>query len=394
MTNRGTLAVSFLVFVAMGTLGAALGPALPDLADRAGSTLAALGALFTATFGGTMLAQMLSGPLNDRLGQRPVLLTGLGLAALGTLGIVLSRSLWLTLGSGVVFGMGFGALDVSTNVLIAQTFADRSVPVLNLLHVFYGVGSVLGPAAVSAGLRLWDSSLPALGLGIALLAIPVPLVLRLAPGPLSARLATSSQDDPGSFTYRVPLLWALGVLLLLYVGVEAGMGAWTTAYVDRSTALSVETAALITSGFWLALTVGRVAGAAWGGRFTPYTVLWMCLAGMLAGGVLLALGTGSVLLTVLAVLIIGFWAGPPFPTIVAIATLTFRSGPGKAAGTVVALGSMGAATLPWTQGVVLDRAGTTANALYIVTLSGVMVLLFLGIRRRSARRVGDSSNER
>jgi FHS family Na+ dependent glucose MFS transporter 1 len=385
MTNRGTLAVSFIVFVAMGMLGAALGPALPDLADRAGSTLATLGALFTASFGGTMVAQMLAGPLNDRLGQRPVLLVGLGVAALGALDIVLSRSLWLTLGGGVIFGLGFGALDVSTNVLIAETFADRSVPVLNLLHVFYGVGSVLGPAAVSVGLRLWDSSLPALGVGIALLAVPVPFVLRLAPGPVPARANTPAPDVPDSFTYRAPLLWALGALLLLYVGVEAGMGAWTTAYVDRSTTLSVETAALITSGFWLALTVGRVAGAAWGGRFTPYTVLWGCLAGMLAGGVLLALGTGSALLTILAVLMIGFWAGPPFPTIVAIATVTFRSGPGKAAGTVVALGSLGAATLPWTQGVVLDRAGPAANAIYIVTLTGVMVLLYVGIRRRATR---------
>jgi fucose permease len=388
MTNRGTLAVSFIVFVAMGMLGAAFGPALPDLADRAGSTLAALGALFTASFGGTMVAQMLSGPLNDRLGQRPVLLAGLGVAALGTLGIVVSHSLWLTLGSGVIFGLGFGALDVSTNVLIAQTFAHRSVPVLNLLHVFYGVGSVIGPAAVSVGLRLWDSSLPALGMGIALLAVPVPFVLRMAPGPVPAQAVTPAHDAAGNFTYRAPLLWALGALLLLYVGMEAGMGAWTTAYVDRSTTLSVETAALVTSGFWMALTAGRVAGAAWGGRFTPYTLLWMCLAGMLAGGLLLALSTGSALLTILAVLIIGFWAGPPFPTIVAITTVTFRSGPGKAAGMVVALGSLGAATLPWTQGVVLDRGGTAANAVYVVVLMAVMALLYVGIRRRARSKEG------
>jgi fucose permease len=88
------------------------------------------------------------------------------------------------------------------------------------------------------------------------------------------------------------------------------------------------------------------------------------------------------------VLIIGFWAGPPFPTIVAIATVTFRSGPGKAAGTVVALGSLGAATLPWTQGVVLDRGGTAANAVYVVALTVVMTLLYAGIRQRARSKEG------
>ena len=108
MTDRQILVMAFVILLAMGVLSAAFGPALDDLAEQTGSTLDMLGAIFTASFGGTMLAQASTGPINDRIGQRPVMLAGVVLGAVGTLGIVLSQTLWLTLASATVFGLGFG----------------------------------------------------------------------------------------------------------------------------------------------------------------------------------------------------------------------------------------------------------------------------------------------
>jgi fucose permease len=322
--------------------------------------------------------------VNDRVGPRPVLLAGIVLITTGMSGILLSHAFGLTLMFSSVFGMGFGALDVSTNVLIAEVFASRSVPVLNLLHVFFGVGSVIGPAIASGTLRIWDSALPALVVGIVVALIPAAWVVRLATGPVHG------QDNPdesptGQFSYRVPLLWALGVILMLYVGVESGLGAWITTYADRSTSLTKENGALLASGFWFALTIGRVAGALWGGRLAPYTVLGVSLWGMLAGGALFVIGSGSVALTVLAVLVTGLFAGPPYPTVVAITARTFRSGPGKATGAVVSTASLGSAGLPWLQGVVLDRAGTGAYAVLIMGMITLMVAVFVVIRQRQGR---------
>lgn len=378
MTNRHILAVSFLIFIGIGVLSAALGPSLDDLAEQTGSDLAALGAIFTASFGGTMIAQISSGPLYDRVGQRPLMLAGVLVGALGTLGIVLSHSLWLTLTSSVFFGIGFGALDVSTNILIAQTFAARSVPVLNLLHTFFGVGSVIGPAIASGSLKLWDTALPSLWAGIVIVLIPVPGILRMTAGP-----AQSQEDDApaGQFSYRVPLLWALGAVLMVYVGIEAGLGAWIKTYAERSTSLSEETAALLAAAYWFALTVGRVAGAIWGGRFTPYTVLGVSLGGMVAGSALLVVSTGSIPVTIAAVLVLGVFSGPPYPTVVAITNRVFRSAPGRATGAVVSLGGLGAASLPWAQGIVLDEAGASAYAVFIAVLTVIMMSIYAGIRR-------------
>ncbi len=384
MSPRRLMVMAFALFIAIGWLGGALGPALPDLAEQTGRNLAALGGLVTAAFVGTMIAQIVSGPLNDRLGQRPVILVGAALLALGTLGILFSRSLTATLVIGLMYGFGFGAVDISTNLLIAHRFAQRSVPMLNLLHTFYGVGSVLSPAVAGLTLAVWDSALPAFGLGFVAVLIPLPLVWRLDNIPLPAPPVSVGRAN--GFSYRVPLLWALGLLLLLFVGLEAGMGAWTTAYVDRTTTLGKGMGALITSGYWLALTVGRVLGALYSARFTPQTVLWACLAGMLSGSVLLAVGHGSAALTVLAVLVLGLWSGPPYPTIVAITTATFPNGPGKATSVVVAMASLGAATLPWLQGVLLDRISSLAMVLLFIAEALAMVLVMAAVQARTPRR--------
>ena len=379
MNRRTTLLMAFTIFIAIGWLSAALGPALPDLAERTGRDLATLGGLITMVWGGTLVAQLVSGAVNDRLGQRPILLAGLILVTVGSLAIVFSRQLWIMLLAGGVFGLGFGGLDIGTNLFIAQRFAQRSVPMLNLLHVFFGVGAVVGPALAGLTLKVWDTALPALGAGIAVALLPLPLVWRLdavsRPNP-----PAQNPESGAAFSYRTPLLWALGAILLLYVGLEAGMGAWTTAYVERTTALAESAAALVTAGYWLALTVGRVAGAAYGGRSTPQTVLAVCLGGMLAGGLLLVIGHGSAVLTVLAVLVLGFWSGPPFPTVVAITTATFPDGPGKATSVAVAMASLGATTLPWLQGVVLDEVGGLAMAALIAVEGAAMVLVLAAIR--------------
>lgn len=384
MSNRSALTMSFVIFIAIGLLSAALGPALPDLADRAGRDLATLGSLVTMVWGGTLVAQLVGGALNDRWGQRPVLLAACTLATLGSVGILTLPNLWLLLGAGLIFGLGFGGLDIGTNLFIAQRFAHRSVPMLNLLHTFYGVGSIIGPAIAGLTLRLWDTALPALGVGMLVLIAPLALILRLDSTPPPAAHPARRQSAP-AFSYRTPLLWTLGLMLMLFVGMEAGMGAWTTAYVDRTTSQGKEIGALITSSYWLALTVGRLVAAGYGGRFSPQMVLLMCMSGLLAGGGLLAIGSGSVVLTALAVLVLGFWSGPPFPTMVAITTATFPQGPGKATSVVVAMASLGATTLPWLQGALLDRASGLAMTLLIVAEAAVMLLIFMGVRGRQSR---------
>jgi fucose permease len=116
-------------------------------------------------------------------------------------------------------------------------------------------------------------------------------------------------------------------------------------------------------------------------------MLLIALAGALAGGTLLAISTGNTPLTIAAVLLLGFCFGPIFPTALAITTATFRRAPATAASVVVAMGSAGGTSLPWLQGVLLERAGPSASVLMVAAGTLAMLGLHLGhaaLERRAA----------
>jgi fucose permease len=373
-----------LCFLSLGIAISAIGPALPELAARTGSSLEALGGVFSAIFLGALVAQLAAGPLSDRLDQRLVLLAGMALFALGTAGYLLSRSLPLTLACAALAGLGQGALVIGNNLLVARVFADRSTAALNLLNVFFGIGDVVGPALAGLALRGWGSAIPALWLGAALIMLPaglLPRLGRLAPAP--ARAERSRHGPP---IYRAPLLWALGLLVLVYVGTEISMSGWTATYIQRTTTFDAAAGALVTAGFWLAITVGRVLGALLGARMAPNRLLLICLIGALFGGALLALSVGRPLATIAAVLLLGLSFGPIYPTALALTADGFPDRPGTAVSLVSALGSLGGMLLPWLQGNLLVRGGPLAGALLVAAATLAMLALHSG-RQLLARRL-------
>jgi fucose permease len=268
---------------------------------------------------------------------------------------------------------------------VVEVFTERSIPVMNLLHVFFGIGAVTGPALAGLSIRLFDTALPVLWGGVLVNLVPPVLALRMRQDTAPAGKHEVSPSGSG-FSYFVPLLWILGLLLLAYVGVETGIGAWTTTYIDQSTPLSKATGAVVTSGFWLALTAGRVTAALWGGRFSPYTVMGIALVGSLGGGLMYAVAVGSVPFTVFATLMLGFCFGPMYPVTVAITAGSFRNGPGRATSLVAALGSIGGAALPWMEGQLLNKVSMTANALFVAVETAIMLALYAGVRLYNASR--------
>ncbi|HEX9116535.1 MAG TPA: MFS transporter, partial [Anaerolineae bacterium] len=233
---RYALFLSCLAYLALGGFTAAMGPLVPEIARQIHASLAEVGAVFTALFFGGLIAQLVAGPASDLFGQRPILLTGLILMALGGAGIVTSRSLGSLLPLAVLAGLGHGSVDISCNLLIAGAFARRKVSALNVLHLFFGLGSVFGPAAVSLSLVLRGVGMPALAAVtiVAALLLPLAYILRV-----SSDASEITTDDRRTPTYRSPLLWGFAGLIALYVGIEMGVGGWTTTYVQDTLGMAI-----------------------------------------------------------------------------------------------------------------------------------------------------------
>lgn len=383
---RFTMLACCAVFFALGVINASFGPALPELAQHTASDLAQIGGLFTAYFVGALLSQVLAGPLVDRLGQRPVLVAGMAVTACGVLATAFAPALPLLLACAALTGFGFGATGVAVNVLVSATFATRRAAALNLVNVFFGLGSFVGPALAGATLRFGDTALPPLGLGALLMgAVIVPLAGMRLGKPTATAVAS------GPSIYRSPPLWAVGALFVLSVGCESGMGAWTSTYAARTVALDAATAAFVTSAYWLALTLGRVIGAAIGTRLPAATLLRACLIGAALGAGMLLATVGNLLLTLAAIALIGLCFGPIFPTAFAQISTRYQRAAGAAAGVVIPMGSVGGAIIPLLQGNLLASYGPVAvmrviaiGTLGMIALEAISRTLDTHAPRRSA----------
>lgn len=380
------MVVAGAIFFAVGLIASSIGPVLPELALNTGSRLSEVGSLFAALFLGGIVSQVAAGPLVDRMGHRSVLVVSLALLAAGVAGVALSKSLLMAVAAMLVAGLGDGAIIVIMNLMVSQVFAPRSVAALNLLNVFFGLGAIAGPAFASLSLRVWGTSLTVLWLVAFVTLLQVPLVAYMKGVPVGGPVAGAEAADVP--IYRSRLLWAFGLLLLLYVGIEIGTGGWTITYVDRTTGLGLEGAALVASGFWLALTGGRVAAGVLGVRLLPNTVLLASLLGAVAGSLTVALSTGNAFLTTAGILLLGFSLGPVFPTVAAMVSTEFSRAPGKSISVVVALGSAGGMLLPWAQGVLLEASGPVAGVLFVAGGTLLMLLIYGLVRSLQDQEMG------
>jgi fucose permease len=387
--RRSILAVCCLIFLSFGFAMTVIGPLVPELAARTHSSLSAAGGVFAASFLGGLISELIAGPISDRLGQARVLLVGLVIYVVGLAGLTLSRNLALTLAVMLFAGFGSGILIVCTNVLIAQTFARNSVPALNMVNVAWGVGAVLGPAAAGWALATWETGFPAVWVGIGCLACTTPFVYRVmrhTQPPAEAPAPTARHEETGAI-YRSPLLWVGSCMFMAYVGTESAIGGWATTYIDHTTALGLTTGALVTSGFWLALTLGRLAGTLWGGRVTPHTVVRLCLAGAALGAPLLALSIGHATISIAAVLLLGLSFGALWPTSFAILIGAFRHTPGTAGSIATAMGSLGGMWLPWLGGALLEQRGASAYTLLVIAGVLGIAALYAALRSLLTRRM-------
>lgn len=119
----------------------ALGELERGLHAKPGSSLLAL-SLFVGAFG---LGQLWLGPLSDRLGRRPVLLVGLSLYLLATLGMLLAPNIEMLIGMLVLQGLGACAALVLAQAIVRDVWQEQAGPALALTVLGMFTAIVLSP---------------------------------------------------------------------------------------------------------------------------------------------------------------------------------------------------------------------------------------------------------
>jgi MFS family permease len=197
---------SVLAIGSRSSLAALLKPIEVDLSlDRA--VLSTAGALSVLTYG---LAQPLAGAMATRFAPRLVMMAGIIVIALGSVGAAAATQPWqFYVFAGIVPGLGFAAASsVPGAVLLAGWFSAR-------LGLATGMMSAGIPAGQSLFVPLATALVPALGwratyvlLGLLVAAIALPVLAWLA---RDAPVSTSISDASGPIPRPSLDVWLLGI---------------------------------------------------------------------------------------------------------------------------------------------------------------------------------------
>lgn len=175
-SRRLSIWLSFFGFMLVGISSGVSGPILPSLGAYYHVGDATIGLLLLVSPFAYFLSSLSSGLLIEKFGLRWLLLLGTVIFALGFAGFGLRLPfLWL-FGARLCIGLGSGIIETGFNIYISTQ--PRQETLLNNLHAFFGVGSLLGPLLVSALLTLlWGWNITYLFLVV----LCLPLALGLGP---------------------------------------------------------------------------------------------------------------------------------------------------------------------------------------------------------------------
>ncbi len=264
--NAGLLVAGVATFIVMGAGQALYGPALPVYSRMFGVSLGTAGLLISAHWVGCFVGVgymfLRGGTVMPR--------QALAVMALGSVGLASLASWWVTLVSGVVFGIGYGMATAVFNPRVLVAFGTRGASMLSLLNATFGVGAIAAPLVFVA-----LSSDPRWSFGLTGLACAVIFVFAGAAGRVET--ATLAASKP----YR--LSWPILALGVVSVGNEACLiGLGPTALIGAG--VTEPRAAALLSAFFVVFLLARVVLIFTAHLIAPLTLLIGALgtAGLLA----------------------------------------------------------------------------------------------------------------
>ena len=298
---RAVTAAGFAVFLLLGVVIASYGPSIPHIIVRFDVGVSVAGLIVTANFLGEVIGLMALGLTHARwsLGQR--LGVGTSVFGVGLLAAAAAPTWPLLLLAVFVLGIGAGGLVVLINLYYATRFGRRSPAMLGLVNTAYGVGTFIGPALVAVT-RGYSVVFAVVGAGVLVCLV----FLRRAEDDAVAREA-----PPRLNTRTLGLVITFALLLLVYEGLEAGVGTWEATDL-LSLGGSAQFAAAATSVYWGAFTMGRVLTAPLAVRWSPQRILVPALI----IGTLLLLGIRAGVYPPVMFALVGLCAAPIFPVAV------------------------------------------------------------------------------
>ena len=271
-------------------------PALPMLTQGLGASMSAAQLTLSALILAFGLAQMVWGPVADRFGRRPVLLSGLSLYAVASVGCLLAGSIETLIVWRAVQGAAMAAAVVCARAVVRDLYEPvQGAQVMALALTGLGLIALVGPLSGGVAAKLWGwrgtfalvAAVAVLTLVFVAARLPETLPLR---NPQATRLLPMARTWWAIGRHPVFLAWAL-LVACTYGGLFTLLAGSSFVYINVLGLSPVAYGAAMATGS-VAYVAGTLVCRRWITRFGMDGTVARGAFFTLAGG---ALGAGLAL---------------------------------------------------------------------------------------------------
>lgn len=334
---------------------------------------------------GFTLSIFFGGQLVDFLGMGKILALAFLAHVAGIFLTIFTNGFWMLFAGTLSIGLGNGLVEAAINPLTATIYAEQKTAKLNLLHVWFPGGIVIGGLTAFVMSRLgfgWQAKMsiilvPTIIYGLSFIGQKFPPTERVQQGVTTAGM------------YRVvlqPLFLLLVFCMILTASTELVTGQWMPNVLSITARLAEGGILLLvlTNGI---MAVGRFFAAPLVHRLSP-TGLLIGSSGFSAIGLIFLSFANSPATAIIAAILFGIGVCYFWPTMLGITSERFPSGGSLALAIIGATGTLAVYIFTFLFGNVYDNSGPILALRYMAVLPIILIVIFSLIWSRDRARGG------
>lgn len=342
------LAASLMFFIGFEMGGFQL--VLSDISKEFDTTKTGMGFLAAAQYVSVIVMPFFFGRVADNKGKKPVLIGFIIIFILGCFIAALSGSVWIFIIGAFMIGAGYSVCECVSSALMTDLYPEKNIRYINICQCMLSAGAVISPIIINWGIKNFMANWRMLFFICAAAYLFLLLLLTQTKIPTSVNQnKAAGVFEIGKFM-RSSVFVILFVSILLYVGLENGIGYFTATLFDiRFPQAGLGAYAI--SAYWIGMAVSRLVSGT--RKQSHYRVLIVCF--MLACALFAVLAfSGEAYLSFAVCALTGAAFGPIWSTLVGLAAKQFPQNTGESVGLMSSGCGVGGAVYPVLMGLMAD----------------------------------------
>lgn len=313
----------------------------------------------------------IGGLLCRKFGQKRVFILGIISMIISLMMFSITHNAYVLLIDMFIMNIGLSLTSIAINTLVPVLVTGFQSVLMNITHLFYGLGAAGAPSA-AAFLLEKGISWRTIYLGVAIVFIAILIIFSLLDTP---NVHEKEQDKKLRFTNilhnKLYYYYAFG--LGFYVFAELAIGSWFVNFIQDNYNYSIGKSSFYLTVFFAVFTLGRLLGGFIVEKFgylkTVLNFLIIAVCMFTAGVIMKERGLMLISLS-------GFFFSITFPTVVTTISKVFKEDASYITGVIVASVSSVNIILTKVIGEFNDKIGTYLS-FYIIPISLLISIIFM-----------------